>query len=41
MALAQIFGINKDIILINDDKDVKILGQDLIDITLKACRSIE
>ena len=40
MALARILGIDEDVILINDDEDVKLLGQDLIDITLEARRSI-
>ena len=40
MALTQIFNIDKNVILINNDKDVKLFGQDLIDITLEARQSI-
>ena len=41
MTLAQIFDINKDIIQINNNKNIKLLGQDFIDITLEACRYIK
>ena len=41
ITLAQILDINKDIIQVKNDKNVKIFGQDLIDITLKAHRYIE
>ena len=40
MTLAWILGIDEDVIQINNDKDIKLFGQDLIDITLEACWSI-
>ena len=40
VTLARILGIDKDVIQINDDENVKLLGQDLIDITLEARQSI-
>ena len=40
MTLALIFDIDEDIIQINNNKNIKLLGQDLIDITLEACWSI-
>ena len=40
MALAFIFGVNKDVIQINNDEDIEFLGQDLIDVALEAGRSI-
>ena len=40
MTLARILNIDEDVILINNNKDIKFFGQDLIDITLEACRSI-
>ena len=40
MTLLRIFGIDENVILINDDKDVKLFNQDLIDITLETRRSI-
>ena len=35
VGLAWVFGIDKDIILINNDKNIKLFGQDLFNITLK------
>ena len=40
MTLAQILNIDKDIILINNDKDVKFFSQDPIDMILEACQNI-
>lgn len=40
MILTLIFSINKDIIQIYDNKNIQFFGQDLIDITLEASRSI-
>ena len=40
MALAWILNIDKDVILINDNKNVKFLSQDFIDIILEARQSI-
>ena len=40
MGLAEIFNINKNIIEINDDKNIELLGQDLIDINLKTDRCV-
>ena len=40
MTLAWILGIDKDIIQINNNKDIKLLSQDYINITLKARQSI-
>ena len=41
VTLAQIFDIDENVIQVNDNKDLELLGQDLIDITLEACRYIE
>ena len=37
MTLAWILNIDKDIIQINNNKNVKLFSQNIIDITLKAC----
>ena len=36
MSLASIFGIDQDVIQVNNHKNVKFFGQDLIDIILEA-----
>ena len=36
ISLAWVFGIDKDVIKVNNNKDIKFLGQDLINIALKA-----
>ena len=36
VSLARIFGVNQDIIQINNHKNVEFFGEDLIDVTLKA-----
>ena len=41
MGLAYVFSINKDIIEIKDDKDIKLLSQDLIDVSLETGRWIK
>ena len=40
VTLARILGIDEDVIQVNDDKNVKLLSQDLINITLEARRCI-
>ena len=40
MNLVWIFNINKNIIQINNDKDVKFFSQDFINIILKAYQNI-
>ena len=40
MALAAIFGVNEDVIQVNNDKNIELFGQDLIDIALEAGRSV-
>ena len=40
MTLTFIFGVNKDIIKVNNDKDIEFLGQNLIDVALEASRSV-
>ena len=35
VGLARVLGIDEDIIWINDDENIKLFGQDLIDITLE------
>ena len=41
MGLAWILAIDEDIISINNNKNIKLLGQDLIDITLKTGQCVE
>ena len=41
MTLVRIFTIDKNVIKVINNKDVKFFGQNVIDITLKACRSIQ
>ena len=41
IALAWIFDIDKNVIQINNNKDVQFFNQNLIDITLEARQSIE
>ena len=41
VALRLVLGIDENIISINDDKNIKLFGQDLIDITLKAGQYVE
>ena len=36
MSLAWVFGVDKDVIEVNNDKDIEFLGQDLINVALKA-----
>ena len=36
VSLAYILGVDQDVILVNNHKNVKFFGQDLIDVTLKA-----
>ena len=40
ITLAFIFSVNKDVIQVNDDKNIELLGRDLINIALEAGRSI-
>ena len=40
MILALIFSINKDIIQINNNKNIEFLDQDLIDVALEAGWSV-
>ena len=40
MSLAWIFGVDEDIIEINNDKNIKFLGQDLVNIALEADRYV-
>ena len=40
MSLAWVFGIDKDVIKVNNDKNIKFLGQDLINIALEAGRYV-
>ena len=41
VTLVLIVGVNNNVIQTNNDKNLKLLGQDFIDIALKADRSIE
>ena len=41
ISLTLIFNINKHIILVKNEKDIKLFGQDLIDIILKTSQSIK
>ena len=41
MGLAWILGKDKNIIYINDNENIKLFGQDFIDITLETSRCIE
>ena len=41
IGLVWVIGINEDIIEINNDKNIKFLGQNLIDITLEGGRCIK
>ena len=36
MSLAQVFGVDEDIIKVNNDKNIEFLGQNLVNIALKA-----
>ena len=36
MSLARILGVDKNVIEVNNDKDIEFLGQDLVNIALKA-----
>ena len=40
MTLAFIFGVNKYIIQVNNNKNIEFLGQNLIDIALEAGQSV-
>lgn len=40
MTLTWIFSINEDIIQINNDENIELLGQDLINITWKLAKTI-
>ena len=40
VSLAWVFGIDEDVIKVNNDEDIKFLGQDLINIALKAGRCV-
>ena len=37
VTLAWIFGIDENVIQVNNDKNIGFFGQDLIDITLEVC----
>ena len=41
MILTIIFGVNQDVIQVNNDKNIKVVDQNLIDIALKVGRSVE
>ena len=40
VSLAGIFSIDQDVVQVYNDKDIELLGQDLIDVTLKDSRSV-
>ena len=40
MTLTWILGVNQDAVQVDDDKDVKLLGQDFIDVALEGGKSI-
>ena len=40
MTVVFIFGVNEDVIQVNNDKNIELLGQDLINIALEAGRSV-
>ena len=40
MAFFFVFGVNENIIQIDNDKDIKLFCKDFIDIILKYCRSV-
>ena len=41
VSLAWVFSVDKDVIKVNNDKEIKFLGQDLINIAPEAGRCIE
>lgn len=41
MSLIYVFNINKDIIQVSNNKDIKFFSQDFIDVSLETCRYIE
>ena len=41
VSLAEIFDVDQDVVQIYNNKDIKLFGQDLIDVTLEGGRSIE
>ena len=40
VSLAWVLGVNKDVIKVNNDKDIEFLGQDLVNIVLEAGRCV-
>ena len=40
VSLAWVFGVDEDVIKVNNDKDIEFLGQDLVNIALEAGRCV-
>ena len=40
VSLAWVLGVDEDVIKVNNDKDIEFLGQDLVNIALKAGRCV-
>ena len=40
VSLAWVLGVDEDVIEVNNDKDIKFLGQDLVNVALEAGRGI-
>ena len=40
MSLAWVLGVDKNVIEVNNDKDIEFLGQDLVNVALKAGRGV-
>ena len=40
MSLAWVFGIDEDVIEVNNDKDIEFLGQDLVNVALETGRGV-
>ena len=40
VSLAWVLGVDKDVIKVNNDEDIKFLGQDLVNVALEASRGV-
>ena len=40
VSLAWVFGVDEDVIEVNNDEDIEFLGQDLVNVTLEAGRGV-
>ena len=41
VGLAWVFGVNEDVIEVNNDEDIKFLGHDLVNVALEASRGVD